>query len=118
MDLNNLTIIDTIPMDITAAVGTPIPQTTFSGMTNISHVTVNSIEVKCADGFYGPDCLTECPNFVSCADCGLAGFIGQFCENVDDCVGVECSNGGKCVEDRKSTRLNSIHVQSRMPSSA
>ncbi len=91
-------IIDSVPLDIDVAVGTSIPQTTYNGMANIAQVTA-SIEVRCADGFYGPDCLTQCSNFVSCADCGLSGFTGQFCQfSIDNCNDVYCNSNGNCTE--------------------
>ncbi len=111
-----LELIDIITINIGIAVGISLPQILFSGMANIAHVTT-SIEVRCADGFYGPDCLTQCSNFVSCADCGLSGFTGQFCqfsrcnpgftgeqcENTNDCEGTHC-NSGVCVDEINNFR--------------
>ena len=68
-------------------------------MAGIAHVMVASIEVRCAEDFYGPECLTQCLNFESCAACGLSGFMGQFCQfSVDDCSDAYCNGNGDCRE--------------------
>ena len=99
-------LIDSISIDIAAeALGTS-RQTTYMGEARISQVVV-TIQVRCADGFYGPDCLTPCASFVSCAGCGLSGFYGQFCQNIDHCVGVNCNNG-QCVDEADAFRCDCV----------
>ena len=52
-------------------------------------VTINvNITVYCAQNFQGSDC-TQC----------IPGFTGPMCdENIDDCVGVDCSGNTVCVD--------------------
>ena len=57
-----------------------------------TYVSINvNINVLCAQNFGGSDC-TEC----------VPGFTGPNCEsdvNIDNCVGVDCSRNGQCVDD-------------------
>ena len=77
----------------------------------------------CAENFEGPDCTecvpgftgTDCQNYVqqdfsgngnplypdnSCILCEcVPGFTGADCQtNIDDCVGVNCSGNGQCLD--------------------
>ena len=97
-------------MDIDITVGTVSPETTYIGLAGIAQLNVSS--VRCIDGFYGQDCLTTCPNFESCAGCGLSGFTGEFCQFcTEDCSEVYCSevycngNGG-CVDGNSTCDYN------------
>ncbi len=100
-------LIDSIAIDIDIAVGTSIPQTTYNGMANIAQVTA-SIEVRCADGFYGPDCCEtnidcediDCNNGVCANDFRCQcdpGFTGDRCDT-NICEGVDCNNG-VCINE-------------------
>ena len=90
--------IDAIPVDIDITLGTSSPETTYIGLAGIAQINVSFL-VRCADGYYGQDCLTSCPNFESCAGCGLSGFTGEFCQHdIDDCENVNCNDGG-CVDE-------------------
>ena len=99
--------IDTVPINIHTAVGTAIAQATYNGTAGIVQVTATT-EVVCATGFFGPDCLTQCSNFVSCAGCGLPGFTGEYCQfSVDNCTDVYCNGNGNCMDGSLSCNCNS-----------
>ena len=90
--------IDAIPVDIDITVGTASPETTYIGFAGIAQLNVSFL-VRCADGFYGQDCLTSCPDFESCAGCGLSGFTGEFCQfSTEDCSEVHCNGNGNCED--------------------
>ena len=90
--------IDAIPVDIDITVGTASPETTYFGLAGLAQLDVSFL-VRCADGFYGKDCLTSCPNFESCAGCGLSGFTGKFCQfSTEDCSEVYCNGYDQCVD--------------------
>ena len=56
-----------------------------------TYVSINvSITVLCAQKFGGSDC-TQC----------VPGFTGPNCDEVDDCIGVNCGNG-QCVDGMDS----------------
>lgn len=77
-------------------------------------IGLKNIECKCSlnyEGktceFYRPCLSTPCQNNASCGEgvngvilCNCAsGFEGTYCaENIDDCVGVVCENGGQCID--------------------
>ena len=90
--------IDAIPVDIDITVGTASPEATYVGLAGIAQLNVSFL-VRCGDGFYGQDCLTSCPDFESCAGCGLSGFTGEFCQfSTEDCSEVYCNGNGNCVD--------------------
>ena len=96
--VNTDIVIDIIPINIRTAVGMSIPPAAYNGRAGLAVVNA-SIEVRCADSFYGPDCLTQCSNFVNCAACGLPGLTGQFCQfNVDNCTDAYCNGNGECID--------------------
>lgn len=96
-------MIDRIPISIVTLVGVPVPEATYTGTDDIAQLTA-SIEVRCTADFYGPDCSTQCSNFVSCANCGLSGYTGDHCEiNIDDCDGALCIHGN-CIDEVNSFR--------------
>ncbi len=86
--------IDSFTVDINITVGTASPEMQYIGNAGIARLNV-SFEVRCADNFYGQDCLTFCSNFESCAGCGLPGFTGgELCQyNIDDCNSANCNSG-------------------------
>ena len=45
----------------------------------------------CAENFQGP----------SCTDCSRPGFTGPNCDEIDNCLGVDCGSG-ECVKDINS----------------
>ena len=74
------------------------PEQVYISRAGIAQFNV-SYEVRCAESFYGGDCVTFCQNFVSCEECGLAGFTGDFCQlNIDDCEDEDCSGNGRCED--------------------
>ena len=90
--------IDSIPVDINITVGTRISEREYVGSAGLARINV-SFGVRCAEDFYGADCLTECTDFVSCAECGLSGYTGTFCQiDIDDCIDVICNNGS-CIDE-------------------
>ena len=100
--------IDAIPVDIDISVGTASPETTYIGIAGIAQLNVSFL-VRCADGFYGQDCLTSCPNFESCAGCGLSGFTGEFCQfefSTEDCSVVYCNGYDQCVDGNSTCDCN------------
>ena len=98
--------IDAIPVDIDITVGTASPETTYVGFAGIAQLNVSFL-VRCADGFYGQDCLTNCPNFESCAGCGLSRFTGEFCQfSTEDCSEVYCNGNGDCVDGSSACDCN------------
>ena len=50
-----------------------------------------SITVLCAENFQGADC-TQC----------VPGFTGSNCDEIDDCVVVNCNENGQCVDGNNS----------------
>ena len=89
-------LIDGIPIDINITVGISSPQMTYRGFAGIARMRA-SFNVKCDAGYYGPDCTNRCQDFRNCADCGLTGFTGEFCQfPIDHCNGVTCSGNGQC----------------------
>ena len=98
--------IDAIPVDIDITVGTASPETTYIGIAGIAQLNV-SFSARCADGFYGRDCLTSCPDFESCAGCGLSVFTGEFCQfSTEDCSEVYCNGNGDCVDGSSACDCN------------
>ena len=54
-----------------------------------------SFRVVCAENYYGPDCSWFCVDNCACDP----GFTGEFCQtNIDECVGVNCSGNGVCLD--------------------
>ena len=99
--------IDTIPVDVDITVGTASPETTYIGLAGIAQLNISFL-VRCADGFYGQDCLTICSfDFESCAGCGLSGFTGEFCQfSTEDCSEVHCNGNGDCVDGNSTCDCN------------
>ena len=77
--------------------GTSSPERTYTGLNALAEINI-SFSVRCAPTYYGQDCSVRCRNFRTCAEYGLSGFTGEFCQNIDDCVGVACSGNGRCVD--------------------
>ena len=95
---NVFVIIDVFILDIDAnTVGTSSPERTYTGLNGLAQINI-SFSVRCGPMYYGQDCSIRCQNFQTCAECGLSGFTGEFCQNIDDCVGVTCSGNGRCVD--------------------
>jgi Notch-like protein len=95
-------------VDINITVGTASPETRYIGSAGLVQLNV-SFEVRCAENFYGDDCLTTCEdincNNGECVD-GInsftceceSGFTGERCGiNIDDCEDINCNNG-ECVD--------------------
>ena len=77
--------------------GTSSPERTYTGLNRLAQINI-SFSVRCGPMYYGQVCSVHCRNFQTCAQCGLSGFTGEFCQNIDDCVGVTCSGNGRCVD--------------------
>ncbi len=68
-----------------------------TGDAGIADITV-SIEVSCAEDYYGQNCTTFCPIFENCSECGLGEFYGEYCQlNTGDCADVVCEANKHCV---------------------
>ena len=52
-----------------------------------------SFKVVCAENYYGQDCSRFCNENCSCDP----GFRGEFCHEIDHCLGVACSGNGQCM---------------------
>ena len=91
--------IDSFTVDINSTVGTNSSEIEYIGNAGLARLNI-SFEVRCGDDFYGRDCLTNCPDFQSCAGCGLPGYTGEYCQyDIDYCEGVTCNNSGECVDE-------------------
>ena len=89
-------VIDRVPINI-LIIGTVI-SATYNGTAGIVQVTATT-EVRCATDFFGPDCITRCSSFESCANCGLPELTGQYCQfSVDTCTDVYCNGNGNCED--------------------
>lgn len=84
-------LIDRIAIDIDVPVSVSSEATIYTGYANIAQVNA-SFEVRCAENFTGYDCSTLCPDFQSCAECGLPDFSGQFCHISSNCSACNGSN--------------------------
>ena len=89
------TLIDSFPIDINITMGTSSPQMTYRGEAGFAELSV-SFNVRCAADYYGPDCTNHCQDFRNCADCGLSGLTGSFCQLIDNCTGANCSGNSQC----------------------
>ena len=54
-----------------------------------------SFRVVCAENYFGPDCSRYCASNCTCDP----GYTGEFCHETDDCLGVNCSGNGVCLDD-------------------
>ena len=77
---------DILLINHTLAVEEPTQRQTFNGRFGFVTMDLN-ITVFCVENFQEPDC-TQC----------VTGFTGHDCLEVDDCVGVNCSGRGQCVD--------------------
>ena len=76
---------DAILIDHNLAVGETAQRQNHTGIFRFVTVVL-STTVLCAQNFQGADC-TRC----------VAGFTGPNCDEIDDCIGVDCGNG-ECVD--------------------
>lgn len=88
---SEVVLIDSVAIDIDIPVGVSSGATIYTGNADIAQVNA-SFEVRCAENYTGWDCLTLCPDFQSCAGCGLPEFAGQFCHVSNDCTACNTSN--------------------------
>ena len=124
-------LVDTISLDFNSTVTQSLQQN-YTGMYNI--VTMNlTITVFCEENFGGSDCTQCVPRFtgLDCIDyyCYCSGngeclsmdgmgtvhctcdpgFTGELCQtDIDDCVGVNCSENGWCVDGVNTFTCNCI----------
>jgi hypothetical protein len=85
-------LVDVLLIDHDLPVGQPSPRKNYTGIYDINFVTMDlSIMAKCVENnfkFQGPDCSQCSP-----------GFTGTMCTiNINDCIGVNCSGNGQCVD--------------------
>ena len=78
--------VDVVQIDHSLVVGEPTQRQTFRGRFGFVTMDLN-ITVFCVENFQEPDC-TQC----------VTGFTGPGCLEVDNCVGVNCSGRGQCME--------------------
>ena len=68
---------------------------TFNYEDNMRAMITLSFRVVCAENYYGPNCFQFCRDNCGCDP----GFTGEFCQtNIDECVGVNCSGNGVCLD--------------------
>ena len=90
-DIDDLIDYFSIPIDISA--GSSLTSY-FTGRYNYTQLEL-TIEVTCtAQNNTDESCVC------------LPGFTGQSCENIDECIGVTCSNRGRCVDE-----VNNFHCE-------
>ena len=53
-----------------------------------------SLRVVCDRNYYGPDCSQYCASNCSCDP----GYTGEFCHEINDCLGVTCDGNGQCLD--------------------
>ena len=89
-----------------APVGIETTTSTYNGIFGFATIEL-SFRVVCATNYYGPDCSDFCHSATeNCAAC-REGFTGEFCEtNINDCIGVTCSENGVCIDDIDSFRCD------------
>ena len=86
--------IDALLINYNQTVGMPLRQT-YSGVHGFVTMDLN-ITVFCVGNFAEPDCSSQC----------VTGFTGPDCLKVDNCVGVNCSGNGLCVNGMDSFMCN------------
>ena len=86
-------LIDVLLIDHDLPIGQPSPRQNHSGIFDFKYVMMDlSITAICGRNFQGPDC-SQC----------LPGFTGTMCNvNINDCMGVNCSGNGQCVDEELS----------------
>ena len=91
-------LIDILPINIGTAsvmVGVETNQTTYFGLFNYTTIDL-SFTIQCAENFQGSYC-SEC----------ASGFTGSQCDiNNDDCIGINCSTHGECVDGVNSFKCS------------
>ena len=91
-------LIDILQINIPSSsvmVGEETNVTSYSGILGFATVSL-SFTVQCTENFQGS----------RCSECAL-GFTGSQCElNIDDCVGIDCSGQGQCVDGINSFSCN------------
>ena len=87
-------LVDILLIDHDLPVGESTQRQTYDGMPGFVTMDLN-ITVFCTENFQVPDC-TQC----------VTGFTGADCLEVDDCVGVNCSGNGRCVDGVDSFTCN------------
>ena len=83
-------LVDILLIDHSLPLGESTQRQTYNGMFGFVTMDLN-ITVFCVKNFQVPDC-TQC----------VTGFTGADCLEVDDCVGVNCSGNGRCVDGMDS----------------
>ena len=87
-------LVDILLIDHGLEVGEELPRQNHTGQ--YQYVTMDlTITVLCAQNFQGSDC-TQC----------VSGFTGPNCADVDNCVEINCSEHGQCVDEVDSFRCN------------
>ena len=99
-------IIDSFPLNVNITVGTAIPETTYIGYAGIAQLNVSFL-VRCAQSFYGKDCLTKCLHFQGCFGCGLSGYTGEYCQfSTLNCGEISCNGNGQCIDGSPTCDCN------------
>ena len=84
--------------NVSVPVGKESDPMTFKDSDPRKFSVVLSFKVVCAENYYGQNCSRFCNESCTCDP----GFTGEFCHEIDDCVGVDCSNNGRCLDEENS----------------
>ena len=87
-------LVDMFLINCDTMVGMESPRKWYSGVFNFSTVEL-AINVSCDTNFQGSDC-SQC----------VSGFTGPDCQQIDECVGVNCTGNGRCVDGENSFNCN------------
>ena len=79
----------------------------FNGTFGFAYIEM-SFKVECSVSHYFPNCDTSCELEGNCT-C-LSGYTGPLCEvNINDCIGVNCSGNGECIDGVNAFNCNCFH---------
>ena len=97
---NDLVDAFSITINSNTPVGKETAPAMYNGIFGLTHIEL-SFSILCVEDFYGPFCNITCRSR-DCRTC-LPGYSGDFCQtNIDDCIGVNCSGNGVCLDQTGS----------------